>query len=316
MAVQKYDIRRPASEGGAFEERHWSPINAPVLGPDGALLFIIHRVTDVTELVHTRAIGARERESLQTEIVHRGQELAGANEKLRRANDGLARANEELEAFSYSVSHDLRAPLRAIDGFSRALLDRHATGLDEQGRHYLERVRAATVRMSALIDDLLDLSRIARAPLRADSVDLSALARQVADELRRREPTREVTIEIADGLSARGDKRLLAIVLENLLENAWKFTKRRFNAHVWFEREGGGPDAAYVVRDDGAGFDMTYADKLFAPFQRLHGAADFEGTGIGLATVQRIVARHCGRIWARGAVDQGATFYFTLGDLP
>ncbi|HVU53033.1 MAG TPA: ATP-binding protein [Polyangia bacterium] len=312
MAIQKYDIRRPEA-GGAFEERFWSPVNAPVLDAAGEVSVIIHRVADVTELVRARQLGQQEREAMQLELFDRGRELDDANRKLRLANDELSRANRELEAFSYSVSHDLRAPLRAIDGFSKALLDRHAAALDADGRHYLERVRAATVRMSALIDDLLGLSRITRAPLRADAVDLTAVARRIADELRRRDAAREVTFEIADGLTARGDRQLLAIALENLLGNAWKFTGKRPGAHVWFGREAGPEGDAFFVRDDGAGFDMAYADKLFAPFQRLHRAAEFEGSGVGLATVQRIVARHGGRIWARGAVGEGATFLFTLG---
>jgi signal transduction histidine kinase len=233
--------------------------------------------------------------------------------ELERANGELARANQELEAFSYSVSHDLRAPLRAMDGFSRALLERHAAALDAEGRHYLERVRAATVRMSALIDDLLGLARLARAPLAAERVDLTALARGIVDELRRRDAARDVTVEIADGVAAMGDRRLLAIALENLLGNAWKFTARRAGAHIWFGCEEGAEGPVFFVRDDGAGFDMAHAEHLFAPFQRLHRAADFEGTGVGLATVQRIVARHGGRVWARGAVGAGATFSFTLG---
>ncbi len=315
MAVQKYDIRKPDDQGGGFEERFWSPINAPVMSPTGGLAFIIHRVTDVTELVRTRQLDELRREAMNLELVARGQELDAANKLLRGANDRLGLANNELEAFSYSVSHDLRAPLRAMDGFSKALLDRHAAALDAEGRHYLERVRAGTERMSGLIDDLLELSRIVRTPLRAETaVDLSAIARKIADELRRRDPARDVTLEIADGLEAHGDRQLLAIVLENLLGNAWKFTAKRAGAHVWFGRERGAHGDAFFVRDDGAGFDMAYADKLFAPFQRLHRAADFEGTGVGLATVQRVVARHGGRIWARGAVGEGATFLFTLGD--
>jgi signal transduction histidine kinase len=231
--------------------------------------------------------------------------------ELERANDELARANKELEAFAYSVSHDLRAPLRAIDGFSKILLDRHTAALDDEGRHFLTRVRAGAGRMSQLIDALLDLSRLGRAPLRAEAVDLSDIAHRVVDELRRRDPERAVTVEIAEGLAARGDRRLLTIALENLLGNAWKFTGERAAPHIWVGRTNDATEA-FFVRDDGAGFDETYADKLFAPFQRLHGA-EFEGTGIGLATVQRIVARHGGRIWARAAVGQGASFFFTLG---
>jgi signal transduction histidine kinase len=234
--------------------------------------------------------------------------------ELERANDELGRANKELETFAYSVSHDLRAPLRAIDGFSKILLDRHTGTLDDEGRHFLTRVRAGTARMSQLIDALLDLSRLGRAPLRAENVDLTDVAHNVVEELRRRDPERTVTIEIAEGLGARGDRRLLTIALENLLGNAWKFTGERAAPHIWVGRTSDAP-GAFFVRDDGAGFDETYADKLFAPFQRLHGA-EFEGTGIGLATVQRIVARHGGRIWARAAVGQGATFFFTLGGPP
>jgi signal transduction histidine kinase len=201
--------------------------------------------------------------------------------------------------------------LRAIDGFSKILLDRHAEALDDEGRHFLSRVRAGTVRMAQLIDALLDLSRLGRAPLRAELVDLTDVAQHVVEELRRRDPARAITIEIAAGLSARGDRRLLTIALENLLGNAWKFTGARVAPHIWIGRTGDATDA-FFVRDDGAGFDEAYADKLFAPFQRLHGA-EFEGTGIGLATVQRVIARHGGRIWARAAVGQGATFFFTLG---
>jgi light-regulated signal transduction histidine kinase (bacteriophytochrome) len=168
--------------------------------------------------------------------------------------------------------------------------------------------------MSALIDDLLDLSRITRATLRDEPVDLSAMARAIVEELRRREPGRSVTAEIAPGLSVRGDRRLLNVALENLLGNAWKFTAKRDDAHIWFGRQPGPDGDVFHVRDDGAGFDMAYADKLFAPFQRLHRPSEFEGTGIGLATVQRVVARHGGRIWARGAVDEGATISFTIGD--
>jgi signal transduction histidine kinase len=224
----------------------------------------------------------------------------------------LEQANRELEAFSYSVSHDLRAPLRAIDGFSKALLTEHASALDEQGRHYLERVRAGTQRMSALIEDLLNLSRITRVALRRQPVDLTGLAAGVVEELRRRDPSRRVVVEIAQGLSANGDRQLLGIVLENLLGNAWKFTAKRSEARISFGSDASAAGSAFFVRDNGAGFDMAYADKLFSPFQRLHRSSDFEGTGIGLATVQRIVNRHGGRLSASAEVDVGATFCFTL----
>jgi signal transduction histidine kinase len=227
----------------------------------------------------------------------------------------LERANHELEAFSYSVSHDLRAPLRAIDGFSKAVLDEYGDKLDEHARQYLRRVRSGAEKMSLLINDLLNLSRVGRSALRIESVNLTSLARSVEHDLRHRDPARKIDIDIADGLSTRGDKRLLTIACVNLLENAWKYTARQSEAQVVFGRENDAGEDVFFVRDNGAGFDMAYADKLFGPFQRLHRDSEFEGTGIGLATVQRVIARHRGRIWAEAAVDNGATFFFTLGDL-
>ncbi len=228
----------------------------------------------------------------------------------------LAAANQELEAFSYSVSHDLRAPLRAIDGFSKALQSDYGPKLDERARHYLERVRAGTQRMSGLIDDLLGLARLSRRELVRKKVNVSEVARRVAAELSRHQPARAVRVEIHDGLSAQADSHLLTIVLENLMGNAWKFTGKRADALIEVGLKADGRKAPFYVRDNGAGFDMTYADKLFGAFQRLHGDEDFEGTGIGLATVQRIVARHGGQIWAEGEVGKGATFYFTLEQRP
>ena len=222
----------------------------------------------------------------------------------------LAEANRELDAFSYSVSHDLRAPLRSIDGFSRVLLSKHAPLLDERGRDYLQRVRTATQRMSHLLDDLLRLARTSRATFSAATVDLSAGAQQIAAELQQSDPARRVTWKIEPRLMARGDRTLLRVLLDNLLGNAWKFTSRREHAVI----EVGRDETGFFVRDNGAGFDMRYADQLFGLFQRLHSADEFEGTGIGLATVQRIVHRHGGRVWAEGAVDRGATIHFTLGE--
>jgi len=235
--------------------------------------------------------------------------------KLRRQWAGeLERANKELEAFSYSVSHDLRAPLRAIDGFSKALLADHGTKLDDEGRFFLERVRAGTQRMAALIEDLLDLSRISRSHFRRQTVDLTEIASSAIAEIRRREPSREVIVEIAEGLSAQADARLITILLENLLGNAWKFTARQPAARIALGQERKGSESVFSVSDNGAGFDMAYAGKLFAPFQRLHPASEFEGTGIGLATVRRIISRHAGRVWAEAVVNGGARFFFTLGD--
>jgi len=221
-------------------------------------------------------------------------------------------ANKELEAFSYSVSHDLRGPLRSIDGFSQALLEDYADRLDEPGRQHLARVRAATLRMGGLIDDLLELSRMTRMEMRGETVDLSVLAESVLGELQRTEPTRRVEVAIQPGLQVEGDPKLLRIVLANLLSNAWKFTGRQPAARIELGLQDDGDERAYFVRDNGVGFDMAYAPKLFGAFQRLHAQGEFPGTGIGLATVQRIINRHGGRIWAEAAVNQGSTFYFAL----
>jgi signal transduction histidine kinase len=211
------------------------------------------------------------------------------------------------------VSHDLRGPLRAIDGFSLALLEDAGDALDGEGRRHLERVRRATARMGELIDDLLELSRVTRAGMSRECVDLSALARSVAEQLRDTDPERAVDFVIADGVGARGDRRLLRIALENLLGNAWKFSQDRPRARIEFGMVPGDV-AVYYVADNGAGFDPAYVDKLFEPFQRLHRAEEFEGTGIGLATVARIIQRHRGRVWAEGAVGEGARVSFTCDD--
>jgi PAS domain S-box-containing protein len=235
-----------------------------------------------------------------------------AEEALRQQARELGTANKELETFSYSVSHDLRAPIRAIDGFSRILLEAYSGVLDQQGRHYLERIVAASWRMGQLIDGLLILSHVSRRELKRQSVDWSELASSIVEELTRSAPTRRVEFVIQSGMRATGDVRLLHMVIDNLLRNAWKFTGRqpRARIEVGMETKDGRP--VYFVRDDGAGFDMTYVGKLFGPFQRLHEAEEFEGTGIGLATVERIIRRHGGQIWAEGEVGKGASFYFTI----
>jgi len=272
-----------------------------------------------------------------------------AEEALRARNQELERrvaertaefeaVNKEMEAFSYSVSHDLRAPLRAINGFSKALMEDYAAQLDETGRHYLQRVRDNARHMGQLIDDLLSLSRVTRAELQRRRVDLTEMAQAIAAELQKAQPGRDVEFIIAPGLVAEADPRLLRIALENLIGNAWKYTGKHPRARIELgmiaaqresrpaeEQRGGGASeipsappapsapAIFFVRDDGAGFDMTFVDRLFGAFQRFHGAEEFEGTGIGLATVQRIIRCHGGRIWAESAVEQGAVFYFTLG---
>jgi len=247
-----------------------------------------------------------------TAVIRDITERKAAEETVRRYAAQLESANAELDAFAYSVSHDLRAPLRSLDGFSQALLEDWADRLDAQGKDYLQRVRSASQRMAQLIDDLLNLSRATRAQMQVGPVDLSALAGGIATELRERDPSRQVEFAIAPALVVQADRGLMGVVLDNLLGNAWKFTGQRQRAHIEVGVTPHNSRPAYFVRDNGAGFDMTYADKLFGAFQRLHGSREFEGSGIGLATVQRIIHRHGGRVWAEAAPDRGATFYFTL----
>ncbi len=232
--------------------------------------------------------------------------------QIEQTNIELTAVNKEMESFSYSVSHDLRAPLRSMDGFSLVLLEDYSDKLDEQGKDYLQRVRSATQRMGMLIDDMLSLSRVTRSEMKRELVDLSSLVQSIAAELQKSQSTCQVEFIIAPGLTANGDARLLRILLENLLGNAWKFTGTHPKARIEFGTTQVDGEQVFFIRDDGVGFDMKYADKLFGVFQRLHGASEFPGTGVGLATVQRIVHRHGGRVWAEGEVEKGATFYFTL----
>jgi len=237
---------------------------------------------------------------------------ATLEQRVTERTAALESANRELEAFVYSVSHDLRAPLRSIDGFSRILQEDYAERVDQDGRDSLHRVRAAAQKMGHLIDDMLKLSRLSRAEMNSESVDLAALAQGIFDELRAEHPARAVTFKTTPGLQAWGDRTLLAVLLQNLLGNAWKFSSRHPSALIELgaaEKDG---ETVYFVRDDGAGFDMAHVAALFAPFQRLHAMNEFPGTGIGLATVRRVVQRHGGRAWAEGAVEKGATFYFAL----
>ena len=258
-------------------------------------------IAQFQELIDTDLNLLCQRHELEEEITTRKQ-----------AEDELVAANKELEAFSYSVSHDLRTPLRSIDGFSQILLDDYADKLDEQGKGHLQRVRSAAQRMGQLIDDILSLSRIMRSEMERVPVDLSALAETIAEELKEGQPERKVEFIITNNLTANGDPRLLQVMLENLLGNAWKFTKKHPRARIEFGVKQDDDKPVFFVHDDGAGFDMTSVEKIFGPFQRLHDTSEYEGTGIGLTTVQRIVDRHGGQIWAEGEVEKGATFYFKL----
>ncbi|GEM_PF-686282 len=281
-------------------EKNYSVRASPTREHD-ELATLIAAFNEMLEQIQTRDRALRE---AQGELEQRVQD------RTRQ----LVAANKELEAFSYSVSHDLRAPLEVINGFSYVLESDYAGKLDASGRECLKQVRLASQRMGELIEDLLNLSRVATTAMHHERVDLSAVARHIADDLHQREPERDVVFVIAPRAIVRGDARFLQIVLENLLRNAWKYTSRHTKARIEFGVEERRGLHVYFVRDDGAGFDPARAGRLFQPFQRLHSEAEFSGNGVGLATVQRIIHKHGGQIWATGAPERGATFYFTVGE--
>jgi light-regulated signal transduction histidine kinase (bacteriophytochrome) len=272
--------------------------SAPMLDADRRCFGRVWHFRDITEIKRAEAALAAAYGELEQRVAERTSELLVTN--------------QELESFAYAVAHDLRGPLRGIDGWSQAVLEDCGPQLDERGRKYLKTVRVETQRMAQLIDDLLELSRVTRAPMRRETVDLTAVAQELGACLRAERPERVVDFVVAPAMVATGDAVLLRAALQNLLQNAWKFTAKRTRARVEVGCVSEDGRTVYHVRDDGAGFDMRFAGKLFAPFQRLHSLDEFPGTGIGLATVQRIIHRHGGKVWATAEVDQGATFYFTL----
>lgn len=274
-----------------------------------AISLTVIGVEDDEVLTHVIWQDISDRKLAEDELIKYHQQL---EELVEERTNELTAVNKELEAFSFSVSHDLRAPLRSIDGFSEALLEDYVTKLDATGHDYLQRIRAAAQKMGQLIDALLDLSRVTRRELLKDTVDLSALAQDALKDLQHGEAEREVACTIQPGIRAKGDKQLLRIVMANLLGNAWKYTSKNSQAQIEFGTKVENGETIYFVRDNGAGFDMTYATKLFGAFQRMHHDDEFPGTGVGLATVSRIINKHGGRIWAESAPGKGATFYFTL----
>jgi light-regulated signal transduction histidine kinase (bacteriophytochrome) len=249
-----------------------------------------------------------------TGLIRAEDEITNLNRDLQQNVQELRVTNKELEAFIYSVSHDLRAPLRSIKGFSDFLLHDYQASLDDRGRQYLDRVIKNTIKMDRLIDDLLHLSRISRQQLERVEIDLSRIVSELAVELRNACPERQVSLDIEEGLCAKADPRLIRLALANLLNNAWKFTLKTDAPRIAFGLLKKDGMNAYFLRDNGAGFDHNYADKLFLPFHRLHSEQEFEGSGIGLAIVERVVRRHGGRVWAEGRLNEGAVFYFTLHD--
>ncbi|MGH7515097.1 MAG: sensor histidine kinase [Gemmatimonadales bacterium] len=336
FAVVLLDVKMPEMDG--FETA--TLIRERDKSRHTPIIFLTAADKSQTQAVRGYAVGAvdylvkpivpefvRSKVAVFVELAKKGEQLRRQAELLRASEQearelaeeqaelvrDLEHKNRELESFSYAVSHDLRAPLRRIESFSRAVQDSHADRLDEAGRHYLERVREASQQMSQLIDDVLYLARVTRAEMREQEVDLSGLVSLLLDRMRETEPDRALEAKVRPGVTVLGDGQLLRIALQNLLENAWKFTARTAAARIEFGLTNVAGEPSYFVRDNGAGFDMAYADRLFGPFQRLHLQSEFPGTGIGLATVQRIIHRHGGRVWADGMLGQGATFHFTLG---
>jgi len=330
MAIQKYDIQKPDTGGGGWEERYWSPVNAPVFGTGHEIAFIIHRVMDVTNFVHhlhqqggdqeRRAEEFRERiEIMQAEIYARSQEVAETNLKLKLANEKLAEktaaltvAVKDLEAFSYSVSHDLQAPVRAIESFSRILMDDYSATLESETLRMLNIIYSNTKRMSQMIDDLLTFSRTSRKKVTKAEINLYPITTKVFEELRRQTIERDIQLKIGELPPASCDRSLIEQVIVNLLANAIKFTKSRKTAVLEVGGRTENNENTYYVKDNGVGFDESYSHKLFGVFQRLHSYDEYDGTGVGLAIVRRIIERHGGRVWAEGKVNEGATFYFSL----
>ncbi len=293
---------------------HWETVEMPIMRKDGTVRVALWNSANVYDASGRKLVATIAQGQDITERKHVEQRLIALNESLRDQAIELEAVNRELESFNYSLSHDLRAPLRSIEGFGDMLLERAGDKLDHESRDYVNRMRAASERISHLIDDLQALSSVTRCKMRWERVDLSSMAREIAVDLKKAHPDQDVDLEIESGTSVEGDARLLKVMLGNILDNAWKFTSRVQHPRIQFGITYINNKKAFFVRDNGTGFDMAYYDKLFAPFQRLHSAKEYPGTGIGLVTAQRIMRRHGGKIWGEGAVGQGATFYFAFGE--
>jgi signal transduction histidine kinase len=317
MAIQRYDIQRPESEGGGFEVRYWSPLNTPILNSDGTVRYIIHRVKDATEFVklkeeHKLTEGLIKRtEEMEVEIYTRSQELQAAREILEQKNAELTRSHAEMESFSYSVSHDLRAPLRAVNGYAVMLVEDYDTVLDAEGKRLLGEIQKNSKKMGELIDDLLALSKLGRKEIRNTEINMKNLIDEVISEINRESATK-ADIKFGELDSAYADYSLMRHVMINLLTNALKYSSLSPQPVVRITSRCEKDEVIYTVTDNGVGFDMAYANKLFGVFQRLHSPTEFEGTGVGLAIVKRVVERHGGRVWAEGKVNEGANFSFSL----
>lgn len=295
---------------------YWESIEIPILQKDGFVRYLVWNSANLYDkdgetvaITIAQGIDITDRKRMADEIKQMNIDL---EQRIEERTSELTVVNKELEAFSYSVSHDLRAPLRSVDGFSQALLEDYGDKFDEIGKDYLNRVRNATIDMGHLIDDILNLSRITRGDVNYDEVDLSKLFLDIAERYKKEQPERDIDLIISKGLKVNGDERLLKAMLENLISNAYKFSSQEPIAKIEFGMTSINDEDAYYVRDNGVGFDMKYADKLFGAFQRLHSKAEFPGTGVGLATVQRIIHKHGGRVWAESELGKGATFYFTI----
>lgn len=308
--LSRYDIRKPQaalrlhrrSFGGEDE------LDRVVAAFNGMCISLERAYTDLRDANTELEQDIIARKHAEAEIIRLNAVL---EQRVRQRTAELEAANKELASFSYSVSHDLRAPLRRIEGFGQMLVEGYMDALDDRARHCLERIRSGTREMGEMIDSFLRLSRSTRGELNLEPVDLSGMAADIAFTLAEKDPERRVEIDVQPGVVVQGDRRLMTSAMTNLLENAWKYTRTTDKPKVSFGTTEVDGRVAYFVKDNGAGFDMAFVDRLFTPFNRLHKAEEFEGTGIGLATVQRIIARHGGRTWAEGKLGEGATFYFT-----